>query len=444
MFRITKSVLVSLTLVVLFLGLAARAHADQLILETATLGPVDQGSGVSITGSQFIGARFTLTAMTQITQIGGHFYGIAEGGIFGAIVQTSGPSLLPAGNPFDPDVVLAATTFRLPSPSADILTPLNVTLGPGTYAVIFGTGLFEAMGTGAAPQNNPQLPAASFVIWSSVIGWRDADFLTNIRFVVRGQPVRSFTTIDFPGARLTIANSINNAGDIVGFYNDAAGVGHGYLLIGGQFFSIDIPGATLTNAVGNNNARAIVGFYNDAAGVGHGYLLSGGQFATIDFPGATFTSAGGINDAGDIVGSYNDAAGTSHGFLLSGGQFTSFDFPGAGQTFAGGINADGYIVGTYQDSTTASHAYLLISGEFTPIDFPGAEQTTATKINAAGDIVGLTSDSAGIHGYLLSGGQFTSFDFPGVFLTAANGINDAGGIVGTYQGAGVFHGFLLE
>jgi len=38
-----------------------------------------------------------------------------------------------------------------------------------------------------------------------------------------------FTRIDFPGARNTFCSAINNAGDIVGLYDDAHGR-HGFLL----------------------------------------------------------------------------------------------------------------------------------------------------------------------------------------------------------------------
>jgi hypothetical protein len=53
-------------------------------------------------------------------------------------------------------------------------------------------------------------------------------------------------------------------------------------------------------------------------GIGHGFLLSGGQYTTLDDPNAgTFpgTQPFGINDRGQIVGNYYDANSVSHGFL---------------------------------------------------------------------------------------------------------------------------------
>src|SRR5262249_16423992 len=100
----------------------------------------------------------------------------------------------------------------------------------------------------------------------------------------------------------------------------------------GSFTTVDFPGARSTQALGINPRGDIVGQYDDAEGVTHGFLLSGGQFTSFDFPGATRTTAFGINPRGDIVGLYRSSGTTSceavvpgfvcHGYLLSGGEFT--------------------------------------------------------------------------------------------------------------------------
>ena len=82
------------------------------------------------------------------------------------------------------------------------------------------------------------------------------------------------------------------------------------------FTTIDFPGASSTDADAINPRGDIVGNYF-IAGVGHGFLLSGGEFTSIDFPDGNFTEANGINARGDIVGQYEDSAGVTHGYLLS-------------------------------------------------------------------------------------------------------------------------------
>jgi probable HAF family extracellular repeat protein len=126
----------------------------------------------------------------------------------------------------------------------------------------------------------------------------------------------------------TVARGINDAGDIVGTFSDATG-SHGFLLTGGVFTTIDAvppfapPPPQLgagTDAFGINDAGQIVGSFNDATGF-HGFLLTGGVFTTIDAPGSTtplpFTQIFGINDAGQIVGRFSDATFVDHGFLAT-------------------------------------------------------------------------------------------------------------------------------
>ena len=126
----------------------------------------------------------------------------------------------------------------------------------------------------------------------------------------------TFSTINAPGATNgTYAYGINTAGQIVGSYQDATGILHGYLDNGGTFSTVDVPRARGTNALGINPAGQIVGFYFDERG-NHGFLDTGGTFSTLDVPGARSTEASGINAAGQIVGTYFDRTG-NHGFLAT-------------------------------------------------------------------------------------------------------------------------------
>jgi hypothetical protein len=115
----------------------------------------------------------------------------------------------------------------------------------------------------------------------------------------------------------TATYSINDAGQIVGYYEDSNSVQHGYLKTGSTFTTLDAPGANgLTSAQGINNLGYVTGYYNDASGTANGYLWYNGQFSTINVPfaGATGTDITAINDRGDLVGWYLDANGAYHGF----------------------------------------------------------------------------------------------------------------------------------
>jgi probable HAF family extracellular repeat protein len=65
----------------------------------------------------------------------------------------------------------------------------------------------------------------------------------------------------------TQANGINASGQIVGYYFDADGHEHGFLLDQGSYTTLDMPGWQDTFAEGINGSRQIVGFLgNDFLG----------------------------------------------------------------------------------------------------------------------------------------------------------------------------------
>jgi len=179
------------------IGIVGAAEATTITIESAVLGATGENGGYVIAGPrgpfspQFLGWRFEVDNTLQVTDIGGHL--ASSGSIFGTLVSLNNPNALPQGSPFLPEEVLASTTFTVGFPSRDITTPLSVTLAPGNYALIFGAELFGATGSGLMPNNNFDLPGASYFIWGTL----NADDPTawyntpsgNARFVVRGQTV---------------------------------------------------------------------------------------------------------------------------------------------------------------------------------------------------------------------------------------------------------------
>lgn len=259
----------------------------------------------------------------------------------------------------------------------------------------------------------------------------------------------TFTNVDFPGAvkGANAATGINNAGQIVGIYDDANGR-HGYLRTGSTFKTVDAPSASTTSPSAINDSGQIVGFYFPGCNscMTRGFFFRAGVFTDIIHPAAGtggVTEPTGINNAGQIVGWYTSPV-NYHGFLLSGGVFTTIDFPGAAKTFVFGINNSGQIVGWYENSDSTQHGFLLSNGAFTAINFPAARLTRPSSINDSGQIVGSYTDTVSpySHGFFFSSGTFTSVDFPGAFNNEAAGINNAGQIVGDYSGG--THGFLAQ
>ena len=90
---------------------------------------------------------------------------------------------------------------------------------------------------------------------------------------------------------------------------------HGLLMSDGNFTTIDFPGATMTVAYASNRVATLRDGIRTL--LGNPWLsVERGQFISFDFPNATFTGAAAINP-GDMVGRYT-LAGVNHGFLLVG------------------------------------------------------------------------------------------------------------------------------
>lgn len=191
------------------LGTVGAAQAATLTLESATLGSTGQRGGVALYEEQFYGWRFQLDQTLRVTHIGGHLLGgeLSSGvlvrgyDIFGAIISLENSEALPQGTPFLPEEVLATTIVTTTFPSSETLVPLSVTLNPGNYALVFGSGLFGATGVGSIPNYSdqsdiPPTTLASYFTWSAGQGfnpprWRNGTEggSSRTRFVVTGKLV---------------------------------------------------------------------------------------------------------------------------------------------------------------------------------------------------------------------------------------------------------------
>jgi uncharacterized protein (TIGR03437 family) len=265
---------------------------------------------------------------------------------------------------------------------------------------------------------------------------------------VSAQSFATFT-FDVPGATSTVAKGMNNAGDIVGYYQDASG-SHSYLRrANGPFVTIEAPGALpgMTYASGINNLGQIAGTFTDATGA-HGFIRAvDGSFTSFDIPDQTIPiGVGGINDHGDIAGTSRVVGGFQQGFLRhADGSIVTFKMPGSSQTWTGGLNNQGDIVGTYitGGSYSVQHGFLRSAdGSYTAINATGVEAshagTTLTGINNVGQITGyLTAYAIGI--VRDPSGAFTTLSAFG--QTYPYAIDDNGRLAGYVYDSGA-HGLL--
>ena len=224
----------------------------------------------------------------------------------------------------------------------------------------------------------------------------------------------TYTTLNDPlGVNGTQATGINNLGQIVGAYYDSGNVLHGFLYSNGTYTTLNDPLASSastpqpnplllvgTVANGINNLGQIVGTYYDSNGLTHGFLYSNGTYTTLDDPLAVSvsqvvsrfsgTQATGINNLGQIVGVYFDSSNVSHGFLYSNGTYTTITDPLVGSSFpygttVSGINDAGQIVGQYEDSSGYTHGFIASL----PLTIYAVTDTGGTYLNA-GHLVTIT------------------------------------------------------
>ncbi len=180
----------------------------------------------------------------------------------------------------------------------------------------------------------------------------------------------SFLKVDYPGTSFNQLLSQNDLGQAAGYYStkaDGTGPDHAYIYdeFGGVFELLNIPGSATAQATGINNSERVCGFFVDANGVNHGFLLIGGQFSVLDFPASTGTQALGLNNKGLVVGTYTDTAGNTHGFVYreKTGTFRTVDDPnGVGTTIVNGINDKGVLVGFFGTAPINS-GFIATPGE---------------------------------------------------------------------------------
>ena len=280
-------------------------------------------------------------------------------------------------------------------------------------------------------------------------------------------------TVPFTDARNATPQAINNLGQIVGSYGDAAGHDHGFMRDArGHFSTINVtfPGIPTSNTIarGINDFGVIVGSYTAPAEPAgkrvHGFVLAHGSSIRFNAPfaGAFNTRPRGINDYGAIVGSYDTAAGRQ-AFVRSAGSFSRLAVPFAGAdrfAFACTINNLGQVLGGYRDATGLLHGFLMTGGETTAINFPGAVETLPTGINDLSQIVGVyVDDRNAVQSFFESDGHFMTIDLPGApttilprahltsapfpaFVPGVFGLSNAQ-ITGNFlDSSNAFHGFL--
>ena len=258
-----------------------------------------------------------------------------------------------------------------------------------------------------------------------------------------------FEKIEVPDVDFLELTSTNDLGHYAG--NTLGPDGEkivGFTLIDGVFSTYDFADSLTTMFYGLNNAGQVVGHYDDLNEVTHGLVVQDGALTQFDFPGAIETELFGVSETGILMGDVFDTAGMIHGFVGD----TQFEVPGAVTTYADDMNAGGILVGSYIDADGIHHGYMRYpDGSFTNIEYPGPlsnlEYLFVNSINDAGVIVFRAKELDDIERtyILMPDSEPRELRFPGSVTTVARDIDAKGQVVGYYDTPdGGRHGFIAR
>lgn len=246
-----------------------------------------------------------------------------------------------------------------------------------------------------------------------------------------------------PGATISLANSVNNNGQIVGSSGP-----HAFLYDTGKMTDLGTLGGPTSYAYGINLQSQIVGYADTATGTTHAFLSDHGTMTDLGTLGGANSYAYGINDLGQIVGQSQVASGSYHAFLYQGGSMTDLGSLPGDNSIAYRINNSGQIVGSSYINTTDFHPFLYDNGVMTDLGvLPGTVDGEAFSINAAGTIVGYSesADASMVRGFTYDSGTMNGLGGLSGNQSFGSDINEAGKIVGySSLNNGNSHGLLFE
>src|SRR6266568_4114010 len=232
-------------------------------------------------------------------------------------------------------------------------------------------------------------------------------------------------------------SGINNLGQVVG-----TSANHAFLWENGTMTDLGTLGGSLSVANAINDRGQVVGESTTASGEKHAFLWDHGVMKDLGTPGET-SSAQCINGHGDIVGAISGKNLCGGAVLWKNDRRQSLGDlgpSGSGST-AIAINDNGEVVGWAEIADQSTLAFLFDNSVMHDLGMlPGGviepgSGSQAASVNESGQVVGLSLDSKGeSRAVIWENGQITDLNdgipaAAGVVLTRARGINNLGQIV---------------
>lgn len=241
-------------------------------------------------------------------------------------------------------------------------------------------------------------------------------------------------TLGFPHS---VATSINNSGQVVGYSKNEGGSQRAFLYSNGSMQDLGTLGDPATGAdsyaYGINNSGQVVGKTSVIAGgmTYHAFVYSNGSMQDLGTLGGNQSTALAINDSGITVGSASTYSGAGSAFL-----YQNCSMQGIGQVLGGnsarGINNSGQII-VASEATGNWRSAIYSNGVTQDLGTLGGRYCMATGINDLGQVTGNAETSNGqSHAFFYSNGVTIDLGVGTAnYGSYGLGLNNLGEVVGT-------------
>lgn len=284
-------------------------------------------------------------------------------------------------------VALGACSARDVASPGHRLSNRGATILPGAEVIDLGT-------LGGAQSTASGVNAAGTVVgYSSISGSRNQR-----AFIWTNGVMTDLGALPIGGSAFSIAYSINNSGQAVGYSVAGFGIVHAILWEAGTMRDLGgLEGdGSYSIARDVNDAGQIVGASVTTSGGAHGFLWQQGTMHDLGtLPGGFASQATAINASGQIVGFSGNATGFTHAVLWKYGEIQDLGTLGGFGSYAGAINDAGQVVGESFTSTGENQAFLWQDGTMQDLgSLPHSPNSIAMGINELGEVVGQTQQGA--------------------------------------------------
>lgn len=254
------------------------------------------------------------------------------------------------------------------------------------------------------------------------------------------------------GGQSSFAHGINDDGVIIGdSFTAGDATRRAFKYYGGVMHDIGtLAGGVRSTAWAINSSGVVVGDGNRPGKASVAFFYDGSMHEIPGF-GGQVSHASDINDAGVVTGYSSTVGGNLRGFIYD-GTLHDIGTLGGGKTYAYSINNAGHVVGnsatgeSYPDPHCSAHTgcgmidvyrAFFYDGTMHDLGALGGDESSASAINESGSIVGVAEDASGVNRAFLYEGSvmldltalLLNVPGSGFYLRDATGINDVGQIL---------------